>query len=177
MSAPGIGASSSAPTSLPPTPSPLGFHRHLRGRLRGSWEGAVQSAQRQWEDCRWADVTSPGRAQLILLQGGTLSNRNKHPLCWGQTRQGPSLQGQNLWRLGPVLGAPRSWPPCPAEGQGTKTRWPRRLEPSDVHLLPSCLPPPGLEYFCLSCPLTTSDPFVPAKLWAGVGGCWGTGLL
>lgn len=159
------------PPSLPPTPSPLGFHRHLRGRLRGSWEAAVQSAQRQWEDCRWADVTSPCWAQLILLQGGTLTTRNKHPLCWGQTRRDP-LRGQNLWRLGPVLGAH-----TPAEGQGTKTWWPRRLEPSDVRLPPSCLPPPGLEYFCQSCPLTTFDPFIPAKLWAGIGGCWGTCLF
>lgn len=165
-----------APPSLPPTPSPLGFHRHLRGRLRGSWEAAVQSAQRQWEDCRWADVTSPCRAQLIPLQGGTLTTRNKHPLCWGQTRQGPS-QGSEPLAPGSHPGGPRSWPPCPAEGQGTKTWWPRRLEPSDVRLLPSCLRPPGLEYFCQSCPLTPFDPFIPAKLWAGIGGCWGTCLF
>lgn len=34
-------ASFSAPTILATTPSPLGFHRHLRGQLMGSWEGAV----------------------------------------------------------------------------------------------------------------------------------------
>lgn len=48
------------------------------------------SPRAQWKDCRWADVTSARRTQLILPQGGTLSNRNKHPLCWGQTWQGPS---------------------------------------------------------------------------------------
>lgn len=48
------------------------------------------SPRAQWKDCRWADVTSARRTRLILPQGGTLSNRNKHPLCWGQTRQGPS---------------------------------------------------------------------------------------
>lgn len=52
--------------------------------------GCCMSPQAQWKDCRWADVTSARRTRLILLQGGTLSNRNKHPLCWGQTRQGPS---------------------------------------------------------------------------------------
>lgn len=87
------------------------------------------SLQIQWEDCRWADVTSACWTQLVLLQGGTLSNRNKHPLCWGQTWQGPSQKGQNLQRLCPCPRSPHSRPPCPTERQGTRARGPGRCGP------------------------------------------------
>lgn len=60
----------------------------------------------QWDDCHWADVTSARWARLILLSGGTMSNRNKHPLCWVSPHGWvQTWQGQNIQRPCPALGA------------------------------------------------------------------------
>lgn len=111
------------------------------------------------------DLTLPGSAHPAL--GRNTVHQEQAPTMLGSDLTGTLTAGSEPLAPGPTLLAP-----CPAEGQGTKTWWPRRQEPSDVRLLPSCLPPAGLEYFCLSCPLTTFDPFVPAKLGAvGVPAC------
>lgn len=96
------------PLSLPSGDPPLlsfGFIGHLRGQLRGRWEGTV---------CPHKGTVgglSACWAQLILLQEGTLSNGNKLPLCWSPPSAG-SGSGRDLLGgsepPGPVLAAQAS---------------------------------------------------------------------
>lgn len=75
-----------------PSPAPLGSHRHLRGQLRGNWEGAM---------CPHRGTVgglSLGRHDLSL-PGSSYSRQERSRIethHWVQTRQGPSGQGQNL---------------------------------------------------------------------------------
>lgn len=95
-----IVASFSAPAILAAYPVSTWLSQAPKRSAHEQLGGCCMSPQAQWEDCHLADVTSARRTRLILLQGGTLSNRNKHQLCWGQTRQGP-LEGSAP--LAPVL--------------------------------------------------------------------------
>ena len=108
-SAPCIIASSLAPTILTGHPLPPWLSQAPKRSAQGPHGegGRCVSPQIQWADCRWADMTSPRRAQLILLQGGSLSERNKHPLCWGQTQLGPLSRVRASGACAPAPGARR----------------------------------------------------------------------
>lgn len=95
-------------------PPPLSFHRHLRGQLRGRWEGTVcpQRGTVGGLSSRWP--------QLSLLRGGTLSNRDKHLLCWGSSHCGVQIQWGTL-----SDGSPGFRTPCPAERKGRRHWWPQ----------------------------------------------------
>lgn len=135
-------ASFSAPTVLATHPLSTGLSRAPKRSAHGQPGGCCVSPRAQWKDCRRADVTSARRTRLVLLQGGILSNRNKHPLCWAQTRQGPS---EGSAPLAPVLlpGEPplpglRDPPRDETLGAGGLGR----REPSYVRGPFSCLPSP-----------------------------------